>query len=157
MAQQIQTLLIDDIDGSDADETVSFSLDGAEYVIDLTNAHASEMRNILAPFIEKARKPSSIRLPNEHRGGDNRTSREEARQIRDWAKQKGIEVTDRGRIPRDLAEAYREALRAPKRTAQAPATTAQPDTSAAGTAAEEASSSPQEAKSAGVPAVQFSS
>ena len=60
MAQRVQIILEDDYDGGEADETVSFSLDGAEYEIDLSSANAAELRNALAPWLSHARKVVAV-------------------------------------------------------------------------------------------------
>lgn len=103
MAQKVNIILVDDIDGSEADETVSFGLDGTSYEIDLNNAHASELRDALAGYIGHARKVTGAR----GRGRTTRTqSGPSAREIRDWARSNGFDVPDRGRIPSEVREAF---------------------------------------------------
>ena len=103
MAQKIQVLLVDDLDGSKADESVTFSLDGVNYEIDLTNEHAAALREDLAKWVGAARKVSSraatraSRSPR--RSGDADT-------IRQWARANGHKVSDRGRIPQSVRDAY---------------------------------------------------
>ena len=75
MAQKIQTLFIDDIDGSEAEGTVRFALDGAEYEIDLSAEHAQALRDALAPFVAAARRAGgSARRPTRsgHRAAGER-------------------------------------------------------------------------------------
>ncbi|MGH3204719.1 MAG: histone-like nucleoid-structuring protein Lsr2 [Streptosporangiaceae bacterium] len=109
MAQKIQTLFIDDLDGSTAEGTVRFGLDGTEYEIDLNAAHAKELRDALARYLDAARRVSgSARKPARasRRGtaaGLNTTG------VREWARAQGIEVKDRGRVPADLMIKFKSA------------------------------------------------
>jgi hypothetical protein len=111
VAQKIQTLFIDDIDGSEAEGTVRFALDGAEYEIDLNAKHADALRKSLARYVEAARRSSgstAARRPA-------RTGRRAAAtglnttEVREWAKAQGIEVKDRGRVPAELVVRFRAA------------------------------------------------
>lgn len=109
MAQKVEVLLVDDIDGGEADETVSFSLDGTTYEIDLSKKNAAKLRGGLEPFVAGARK---ARKPTTGRGGrTTRTagSRERSAEIREWAKSRGIKVNERGRIPANVIEQYEAA------------------------------------------------
>jgi len=103
MAQKITVALEDDIDGGPADETVRFGLGGTDYEIDLSKKNANAFRRQLAPFIEHARRAG--RGPR-RRPGRNASSRERSADIRAWAKDQGITVSDRGRIPASVAEQY---------------------------------------------------
>jgi len=103
MAQKVTVALEDDIDGGPADETVRFGLGGTEYEIDLSAKNASAFRRQLAPFIEHARRAG--RAPR-RRPGRTVSSRERSADIRAWAKDQGITVSDRGRIPAGVAERY---------------------------------------------------
>jgi hypothetical protein len=103
MAQKITVALEDDIDGGPADETVRFGLGGTEYEIDLSKKNAAAFRRQLAPFIEHARRAG--RGPR-RRPGRTASSRERSADIRAWAKDQGITVSDRGRIPASVAEQY---------------------------------------------------
>jgi hypothetical protein len=109
MARRIQTLLIDDVNGSDADETVTFVLDGREYEIDLTTAHADELREVLGEFLNAARRIGSGQRTG-RRGVARRqtpgTGDGEMAAIRAWAKEQGMAVNDRGRISSEIREAY---------------------------------------------------
>jgi hypothetical protein len=110
VAQKIQTLFIDDIDGSEAEGTVRFGLDGAEYEIDLNAAHAQALRDALAPFVGAARRAGgSARRPA--RGGGRRASATglNTTEVREWAKAQGIEVKDRGRVPAELVVKFKAA------------------------------------------------
>ncbi|TDC40969.1 Lsr2 family protein [Actinomadura sp. KC345] len=108
MAQKVEVLLVDDIDGGEADETVSFSLDGTTYEIDLSKKNAAKLRNGLEPFVAGARK---ARKPAARGGRAARTagSRERSAEIREWAKSRGIKVNERGRIPANVIEQYEAA------------------------------------------------
>jgi hypothetical protein len=103
MAQKITVALEDDIDGGPADETVRFGLGGADYEIDLSKKNAAAFRRKIAPFIEHARRAG--RGPR-RRPGRTASSRERSADIRAWAKDQGITVSDRGRIPASVAEQY---------------------------------------------------
>lgn len=110
MAQRITVALKDDLDGGPADETVRFGLGGAEYEIDLSRKNAAAFRRKLAPFIEHARKAG--------RAGHRRSvrtafSRERSESIRAWAKDRGMAVSDRGRIPASVVEQYEAAAKEP--------------------------------------------
>ena len=109
MAQKVQVILVDDMDGGSADETVSFSLDGVSYEIDLSTKNAAAFRDSLAQYVGTARKvggSSGGRASARRRsgGGDNRTA-----QIREWARSNGQKVNERGRIPATVIEAYDKA------------------------------------------------
>ena len=103
MAQKVTVALEDDLDGGPADETVRFGLGGTDYEIDLSAKNATAFRRQLAPFIEHARRAG--RGPR-RRPGRTASSRERSADIRAWAKDQGIEVSDRGRIPASVAEQY---------------------------------------------------
>jgi Lsr2 len=103
MAQKITVALEDDLDGGPADETVRFGLGGADYEIDLSTKNANAFRRQLAPFIEHARRAGR---GQRRRPGRTASSRERSADIRAWAKDQGIMVSDRGRIPASVAEQY---------------------------------------------------
>jgi hypothetical protein len=103
VAQKITVTLEDDLDGGPADETVRFGLGGTEYEIDLSTKNATAFRKQLAPFIEHARKTGR---GQRRRPGQTASSREHSAGIRAWAKEQGITVSDRGRIPASVAEQY---------------------------------------------------
>jgi len=104
MAQKVQVTLVDDIDGSTADTTVRFGLDGATYEIDLNSAHAAQLRDSLAPWVKAGRKTSSRTASRGASAGGGDTAK-----VRNWAKAHGYEVSDRGRIPASVREAYNAA------------------------------------------------
>jgi hypothetical protein len=106
MAQKVQVLLVDDLDGSEATETVTFGLDGVPYEIDLSSGNASRLRNELAMYVEHARKASALSRRRRARTGPGR---ERSAQIREWAKARGFKVNERGRIPANIVAEYEAA------------------------------------------------
>ncbi|TDD73902.1 histone-like nucleoid-structuring protein Lsr2 [Actinomadura rubrisoli] len=108
MAQKVEVLLVDDIDGGEADETVSFSLDGTTYEIDLSKKNAAKLRGGLEPFVSSARKARKA-TGRAGRGARTTNSRERSAEIREWAKSNGIKVNERGRIPANVIEKYEAA------------------------------------------------
>ena len=105
MAQKIQVFLVDDLDGSDADETVSFALDGANYEIDLSSRNAEEFRKVLAPYIRHARR---VRPASRRQGTPTAVSRVRSSQVRAWAQQRGYKVSERGRIPSPVLREFEQ-------------------------------------------------
>ena len=110
MAQQTVVQLIDDLDGGEADETVTFALDGVEYAIDLSKGNAERLRESLADFVAKARRAGG-RKPRQGTGKSTvkATDKAEAQRIRDWARAQGHQISDRGRIPQNLVVQFQEA------------------------------------------------
>ena len=111
MAQRVQVLLVDDLDGGDASETVSFSLDGVTYEIDLSESNAAKFRDDLASWIGHARRSGGRRSTGGTRRaapGSTRT-RSDLGAIREWARANGHQVSDRGRISAEVQEAYDKA------------------------------------------------
>ena len=108
MAQKITVELQDDLDGGPADETVRFGVDSAEYEIDLSKKNAAAFRKKLAPFIDHARKAGR----GQRRRPGRTASRERSGDIRAWAKNQGIAVSDRGRIPANVIEQYHATAKA---------------------------------------------
>ena len=106
MAQKMTVALEDDLDGGPADETVRFGLGGTGYGIDLSKKNATAFRRKIAPFVEHARKAGR---GQRRRPGRTASSRERSADIRAWAKDQGITVSDRGRIPASVAEQYEAA------------------------------------------------
>jgi hypothetical protein len=107
MAQKVQTLFIDDIDGGEAEGTVRFALDGAEYEIDLSAKHNDELRSTLKNYIAHARKV----------GGSSRRATRGVRKpsvidtvaVRAWARENGLNIKERGRVPAEFIAKYRQA------------------------------------------------
>lgn len=113
MARQVITTLIDDLDGKKADRTVEFSLDGVSYTIDLSEANAGKLRKALDPYISagtRLGRTSPGRIPS-RAGAPARPagSRDENRLIREWALRNGHKISERGRIPQEVSNAYRAA------------------------------------------------
>jgi hypothetical protein len=110
MAQKIQTLFIDDIDGGEAEGTVRFALDGTEYEIDLSAKHDEELRAALGTYVAHARKVSgSTRKANAARSS-RKPSLVDTVAVRAWARENGHDIKDRGRVPAGLVAKYREAV-----------------------------------------------
>lgn len=108
MATKVLRVLIDDIDGSDADRTVSFRIDGRDYEIDLSEENAARLAELLEPFMAAGRKvtrraPKNVRLEAPRPPGSNPSS------IREWARRNGYPTTTRGRIPSHILEAHEKA------------------------------------------------
>ena len=113
--EEVKVTLVDDFDGTEAAETVRFSIDGRPYEIDLTKANANELRRALRPYVDRARvarrttggrrgqKAGSGRGTSRHAEGYDRA------EVRAWAKSKRIKVSPRGRIANDIVEKWREA------------------------------------------------
>ncbi|MDP9397219.1 MAG: Lsr2 family protein [Actinomycetota bacterium] len=115
MAQKVQVILVDDLDGGPAEETVTFALDGVGYEIDLNENNARKLRDSLATYVGSARRGSGGRGGSTGRGRTSRGRSSAARpagnnaEIRDWAKRHGHSVNERGRIPTSVVEAYEQA------------------------------------------------
>ena len=111
MAQKVQVLLVDDLDGGEADETVTFALDGKTYEIDLTTENADKLRGCSsrtrrAAAAPVAGPPAAVAAPRRRGGGSQDTAK-----IRAWAKENGYEVNDRGRVPAEHPRGVREGPR----------------------------------------------
>lgn len=105
MAKKVIVQLVDDLDGSEAAETVTFALDGVSYEIDLSEANATALRSDLAKWVSSATRTGGRRATRASSGSSARPANESAK-IRQWAREQGIEVSERGRIPADLRERY---------------------------------------------------
>ncbi|MCU1688677.1 MAG: hypothetical protein JWN61_2699 [Pseudonocardiales bacterium] len=115
MAQKVQVLLLDDLDGSEADQTVRFGLDGSSYEIDLSDANAESLRDALANFVAHGRKVGRAATAGAPRATaargtrvPARVDREQTQAIREWARKNNLPVSDRGRIPSGIIEAYND-------------------------------------------------
>lgn len=110
MAQKVTVQLVDDVDGSQADSTVEFALDGVNYQIDMSVDNAAKLRDALASFVANARKTGgrkrSGNKPGKPSGAPTQADRERNQAIREWAREQGMQVSDRGRIPAEIVEAY---------------------------------------------------
>ncbi len=110
MATKTSVILIDDLDGSEAEESVKFSVDGVSYEIDLSGKNAQKLRNAFSQYVDSARRVGGRaargRAPKAAARGGGGSRKPETAEIRAWAKDQGYEVSDRGRIPADVIEAY---------------------------------------------------
>lgn len=104
MAQKVQIILEDDLDGSEASETVTFALDGTTYEIDLNDANAAKLRDALAVYVGHARKVTTSRRGS--RRSSTANGGPSPKEVREWARSNGYTVPDRGRIPADVRSAY---------------------------------------------------
>ncbi|MER7947773.1 Lsr2 family protein [Streptomyces sp. NPDC096079] len=111
MAQKVQVLLVDDLDGGEADETVTFALDGKTYEIDLTTANAEKLRGLLEPYTAGGRRTGGRTTGGRGKGRAVATGSQDTAKIRAWAKENGMNVNDRGRVPADIKAAYEDANR----------------------------------------------
>jgi hypothetical protein len=99
MARKVLTFFTDDIDGSPADGSVQFGLDGTDYEIDLNAAHAEELRTLLEPYADAAREVTGVTWWAAARGRRLAASGHSTPEVRAWARAHGIEVKTRGRVP----------------------------------------------------------
>ena len=111
MAKKVQVTLVDDIDGSEAVETVGFALDGTSYEIDLSKSNAKKLRDALSTYVASARRAGRVRASGGGRSGraSARADREQIQAVREWARRNGHKVSDRGRVPASVLEAYNAA------------------------------------------------
>lgn len=109
MAQKVTVQLVDDLDGGPADETVSFSLDGVSYEIDLSTRNAGALRDAFSTYVGHARRVGG-RAAGGRSGGRRRSGAgNRTAQIREWARANGHPVNERGRIAAGIVEAYEKA------------------------------------------------
>ncbi len=112
MAKQVITVLTDDLDGSEADRTVEFGLDGVNYTIDLSDKNAGKLRKALDVYISAGNRVGRGGVESRRPGrrgnvpAPARTDRDQNRAIREWAAKNGFEVSERGRIPSSVVRAY---------------------------------------------------
>ncbi len=122
MAQKVQVILVDDVDGGEANETVSFSLDGVSYEIDVSEANAGKLRDALAPWVGHARRVGGrsggsggggrAKSGGGGSGGSGRSrgnSKHDLSDVRSWARENGFQVSDRGRVSSEVIAAYEKA------------------------------------------------
>lgn len=105
MAQRVHVVLVDDIDGGDASETVSFGLDGVDYEIDLSEQHANELREALALYVGHGRRTGGRKRGGQRAAGGGKEG-PSASDIREWARENGWDVPARGRVSAEVREAY---------------------------------------------------
>ncbi|MGW5789241.1 histone-like nucleoid-structuring protein Lsr2 [Saccharopolyspora sp. NPDC003752] len=109
MAEKVTVQLVDDIDGTPADATVEFGLDGVGYAIDLSQDNAARLRDALARYVSNARRTGGRKRASVKSGttaAPQALDKERNQAIRTWAREQGFQVSDRGRIPAEIVEAY---------------------------------------------------
>ncbi len=110
MAQKVQVVLVDDLDGGAAEETVSFALDGVSYEIDLSAANAAQLRESFAQWVGHGRRVGGRTRSGGRRSsgtsGSSRASGGQSQEIREWARANGFTVNERGRIPAEVKAAF---------------------------------------------------
>jgi hypothetical protein len=115
MAKRVITTLEDDLDGSEANETIIFSIDGNEYEIDLNDAHANELREAMNKYTSVARKSvgraKQTRRASNVNGNGNGNGSTDTKAVRAWAIENGIPISTRGRIQADVMERYAQHTR----------------------------------------------
>ena len=109
VAQKVQTLFVDDLDGSAAEGTVRFGLDGTDYEIDLNAEHAQALRDALARYISGGRRVGGGARRQSRSGRKASANGLNTTEVREWAKAQGIEVKDRGRVPAELVVKFKAA------------------------------------------------
>ena len=112
MAQKVITEFIDDIDGSEAERTFTFAVDGTHYEIDLSSENIKEFHEAIAGFVESARKvkvSGNGRRARKTSTSNSGRSREQTQAVREWARQQGHSINDRGRIPAAIQQAFDQA------------------------------------------------
>jgi Lsr2 len=119
MATQTTVTLVDDLDGSDASDTVSFALDGASYEIDLSENNAEKLRDALAGYVASARRvdgarrsagrPKTVKVAKVARGARTAPDREQTAAVREWARANGHQVSERGRLSASVLAAFEAA------------------------------------------------
>ena len=108
MAQRVQVILVDDIDGGEATETVTFALDGVSYEIDLSEKNAARLRDSFSEWVGNARRAGGRKVSGRRAsGGGNR--RDDLNEMRQWGRENGYKVSDRGRVSGELQQAYDKA------------------------------------------------
>jgi Lsr2 len=106
MAQKVSVLLEDDLTGGPAEQTIRFAFDGTDYEIDLNAKNAATFGKQLAPYLEHARRAGRAQS---RRAGRTVANRQRSGDIRAWAKEHGVVVSERGRIPASVVEQYNAA------------------------------------------------
>ncbi|MDJ0463065.1 Lsr2 family protein [Streptomyces sp. H27-C3] len=112
MAQKVQILLIDDLSGDEANETITFALDGKAYEIDLSTKNAKKLRDALDPYAKAGRKTGGRSTTNRPKVARTGNSGPSTADIRDWAKANGYSINLRGRVPANIREAHERAMAA---------------------------------------------
>jgi hypothetical protein len=128
MARKVEVRLLDDIDGSAADETVAFALDGVQYEIDLSDKNARLLREVFAEFTAHGRRAGRGAVAVSRRRGpvSRADNRQHSQAIREWARRAGLHLADRGRIPQEIVDRYEAGGADATGAAPAPAQVAPP-------------------------------
>lgn len=106
MAQKVTIVLVDDIDGGEATQTVQFGLDGTAYEIDLNDDNAARLRDALAPYVGHARKVTGGAKGRGSRRSAAKGDGPSAKEVREWAVANGYSLSERGRVPEEIRQAY---------------------------------------------------
>jgi hypothetical protein len=106
MAQKVQVILVDDLDGGEAEESVSFSLDGVTYEIDLSTSNADALRDAIAPWVGHARRVSGRTGRGRGPARGRAPAKADLGDVRAWARDNGYQVSDRGRVSAEVMSAY---------------------------------------------------
>ena len=106
MAQKIHIILEDDLDGSEASQTISFGLDGTTYEIDLNDKNANKLREALAPYVGHGRKVGNTGRRGGRKSVAASAAGPSAKEVREWARANGYDVPDRGRVSAEVRSAY---------------------------------------------------
>lgn len=111
MAQEVILKLVDDLDASEATETVSFGVDGEDYEIDLSAKNAAALRKALERYVGVARQSSRTSAPSRGRGRAKARAKGDIdpKAVRAWANENGVEISTRGRIPSEILDRYKAA------------------------------------------------
>lgn len=109
MAQTVKIILTDDLDGGEATETVRFALDGGQYEIDLSSENANQLRETIRPYVRTARRLKGKRANKRQSSTQSQSARStEVKKIRTWAQGQGYELSNYGRVPTSIRDAYYE-------------------------------------------------
>lgn len=106
MARKVEVTLIDDIDGTSAERTVEFSIDGTSYEIDLSEANITKLKDAMAEFVENARRTGARKSAARRTGRTPASGVGSPKDVRAWAAKQGHEISARGRIPAEIQNAY---------------------------------------------------
>lgn len=102
MATHVTTVLIDDIDGGQADETLHLTFEGERYTIDLSSKNAAKLRKVIQPYLDAGRREGAVKRATESSRDSTHVSK-----IRAWAIDQGFSVAERGRLRAEIFASYR--------------------------------------------------
>jgi len=106
MSRNVSVVITDDLDGAEGADTVRFALDGVNYEIDLSDANRARLEGDLAPFITAARRPSR---DGRRRAGRSGAASVDRAAVRAWAREAGLNISERGRISAEIIRQYEAA------------------------------------------------